>query len=86
MPNEEPVIVQNLKKAKVVMRIVDWAVAIGFLAWGVYTQSWVLGGLGVLSVAMALYNPARRLEPRIAKVVAAQVAARTQSKSQAEVK
>lgn len=43
------------------MRVIDWSLAIGTIAYGLYEQTWWIVAMGVLGLGMAWYNPASRV-------------------------
>lgn len=60
----------------------DWVVALGTLAWGLYTQSsWIIGA-GVFSVFMAWYKPADRIKARLEKLIVRKKAKTTDDSGQ----
>lgn len=52
------------------MRVIDWALALASLGYGIYTQSWFWIGFGILAVILAIWSPmayAARMMPRVVR-------------------
>lgn len=62
---------EKLNKAKTGIRVLDWVFAIVVLGYGLWSMSWFFIALGVLSVGLVLYNPAKRVELKINSALAA---------------
>lgn len=43
------------------VRILDWAFALAFLGYGIYSHSWIIGAIGVAGLWAAWYRPASRM-------------------------
>ncbi len=57
--------INGIEKSSPYFRILDWALALASLSWGIYSQNgwWIAGG--VIGFALAWIDPGTRLRKRL---------------------
>lgn len=72
--SEAPFLLKHANRTKSVLRVMDWVLAFGFLGYGLYQMNWFFIVVGLLSVGLAVYNPARRVETKVQQALKARMA------------